>query len=113
MAIAVQRAEAERKRRQEEQQAREQERATLRKAIEEEEAKMAQLKQWMENWEASERIRRFTAAYSEWAASQPAEEQPRRLEWIAWAKSQAARLDPFVRDKPKSVLDRKNDIRGW
>jgi hypothetical protein len=95
MAIAIQRADEERKRRQEEQQAREQERATLRKEIEEEEAKMAQLNQWMENWEAAERIRRFAAAYSEWTASLPAEEQPRRLEWIERARSQAARLDPF------------------
>jgi len=113
MAIATQRADQERKRRQEEEQAREQERATLRKMIEEEEAKMAELNQWMENWEAAERIRRFTAAYTAWAASRPAEEQPRRLAWIEWAKSQAARLDPFVRDKPKSVLDRKNELRGW
>jgi len=63
-----------------EQQAREQERATLRKMIEAEEAKMAELKQGMESWEAAERIRRFTAAYADWAAARPAEEQPRRLE---------------------------------
>ncbi len=113
MAIAIQRADEERKRRQEEQQAREQERATLRKMIEEEEAKMAELNQFVENWEEAERIRRFTAAYTDWAGSRPAEEQPRRLAWIEWAKSQAARLDPFVRDKPKSVLDRKNELRGW
>lgn len=112
-AIATNRAEEERKHRQEEQQARERERATLRKAIEEEEAKMAQLNEWMNNWEAAERIRRFTDAYSKWASTLPAEEQPRRLKWIEWANFQATRLDPFVADKPKSVLDRKNELRGW
>ena len=78
MAIAKQPADEERKRRQEEEQAREQERATLRKMIEEEEAKMAELNRWMENWEEAERIRRLTAAYTDWAASRPAEEQPKR-----------------------------------
>jgi hypothetical protein len=112
MAIAIQRAYEERKRLQEEQEARDLERATLRKMIEEEEAKVAELTQCMEGWEEAERIRRFTAAYTYWAASRPAEEQPRRLAWIEWARCQAARLDPFVRDKPKSVLDRKNELRG-
>lgn len=113
VAIATRRAEEESKRRQEEEQAKSRERATLRKSIEAEEAKMAQLKQWMDSWEAAERIRRFAAAYSEWAASRPPEEQPRRKEWIEWAKNQAARLDPFVLDKPKSVLDRKDELRGY
>lgn len=67
----------------------------------------------MDEWEAAERIRRFTAAYAEWAASQPAEEQARRNEWIEWANNQAARLDPFVDDKPESVLDRKEELPRW
>lgn len=112
-AVAIQREENERQRRQEEQQRQEQERATLRKQIEEEVAKLANLNQWMNGWEEAERIRRFVAAYAEQTQSRPADSQPRHREWIDWAKKQADRLDPFVLDRPSSVLDRKSEFRGW
>ncbi len=85
----------------------------LRKQIEEEEAKLAQLNQWIKGWEEAERIRRFITAYAEHTQSRPADSQPRHREWIDWAKIQADRLDPFVLDRPTSVLDQKNELRGW
>jgi len=30
-----------------------------------------------------------------------------------WANQQADRVDPFVSEKPVSVLDRKHELRGW
>jgi hypothetical protein len=56
-----------------EQQQRERERAELRKQIEAEEAKVAQLDQWAKGWEEAERLRRFISAYAEKAKAWSAE----------------------------------------
>jgi hypothetical protein len=112
-AVAIKREKEESQMRHEEEQKREQKRATLRKQIEDEEEKLAQLKQWLEGWEEAERILRFITAYAEQTKSCPADSQPEHRAWIEWAKKQADRLDPFVLERPASVLDQKNELRGW
>jgi hypothetical protein len=112
-AIVLRRDEEEKKRRELEQQQRERERAELRKQIEAEEAKVAQLGQWAKGWEEAERLRRFISAYAEKAKAWPADSQPKHKAWIEWATREADRHDPFVKDKPPSVLDRKQELRGW
>ena len=42
-----------------------------------------------------------------------AEKQPKYKAWIGWPTQQADRADPFVSEKPPSVLDRKNELRRW
>ena len=32
---------------------------------------------------------------------------------VEWAKKQADRLDPFVLERPASILDGKDESRGW
>jgi hypothetical protein len=112
-AIVLRRDEEEKNRRELEQQQRERERAELRKQIEAEEAKVAQLDQWSKGWEEAERLRRFIAAYAEKAQTWPPDSQPKHKAWIEWATREADRHDPFVKDKPASVLDRKHELRGW
>jgi hypothetical protein len=112
-AIVLRRDEEEKNRRELEQQQRERERAELRKQIEAEEAKVAQLDQWSKGWEEAERLRRFIAAYAEKAQTWPPDSQPKHKAWIEWATREADRHDPFVKDKPTSVLDRKHELRGW
>lgn len=85
----------------------------LRKDIEEEEKKLEQFKRWLENWERAEQMRQFIAAYSEKSRSWPSEKQLKSREWIEWATRQADRVDPFVSDKPPSVLDRKPEVQRW
>jgi hypothetical protein len=58
-------------------------------------------------------MRRFISAYAEKSQSWPAEEQQHYKAWIEWATKQAARLDPFIREKPVSVLDRKGELKPW
>jgi len=59
-------------------------------------------------------MRRFIALYAEKSESWPAEKQPKYREWIEWAHRQADRLDPFILEKPPSVLDRKHELgRQW
>jgi hypothetical protein len=48
----------------------------------------------------------YTRAAAGWAA----EKQSHYKEWIAWANQQADRVDPFVCEKPVSVLDRKHEV---
>ena len=68
-AIVLRRDDEEKNRRELERQQREPERAELRKQIEAEEAKVAQLDQWAKGWEEAERLRRFISAYAEKAES--------------------------------------------
>lgn len=112
-AVALRRQEEARKRREADEQKRVQERAQLQKDIQEEEKKLEQFNKWVDEWESAERLRRFIAAYVEKSSSWSAEKQPQYKAWIDWATRQADRIDPFVAEKPKSVLDRKHEVRGW
>lgn len=112
-AVALRRQEEERQQREANEQKREQERAQLQKDIQEEEKKLEQFNKWVDEWERAERLRRFINAYAEKSRSWSAEKQPRYKEWIEWATRQADRIDPFVAEKPTSVLDRKHELRGW
>jgi hypothetical protein len=113
IAVALRRKEEERKRREAEEQKRERQREKLQKDIEEEEKKLNQFKTWIDEWERAERMRRFIAAYAKKTRSWSAEKQPKRKAWIDWATQQADRADPFVSEKPPSVLDRKREVRSW
>jgi len=110
MGVVLRQKEEERKRRELEEQERAQELARLRKEIEEEEKKLEQFNKWVENWERAEQMRRFIAAYAEKTQSRAAEEQPKYRQWVEWATRQADRLDPFVQERPASVLDRKHEL---
>jgi hypothetical protein len=112
-AIAQRRQEEERKKREAEQQKRAQERAQLRKEIEEEEKKLEQFNKWVDLWERAERLRRFISAYAEKTHGWSAEKQPHYKAWIEWATRQADRIDPFVLERPASVLDRKHELNSW
>lgn len=112
-AVVVRREEEERKKREAEQQKRAQERAQLQKDIQEEEKKLEQFNQWVDLWERAERLRRFISAYAEKSRSWSAEKQPQYRVWIEWATKQADRIDPFVSEKPASVLDRKHELAAW
>jgi len=111
IAVSLRQKEEGRKRQELEQQKRAQQLARLQKDIEEEEKKVREFNGWIENWERAERMRRFISAYAEKSRSRPAEEQPRTREWIEWAGREADRLDPFVSEKPPSILDRKHELR--
>jgi predicted RNase H-like nuclease (RuvC/YqgF family) len=112
-AIVLRRQEEARKQREADERRRAQEANQLRQDIQEEEKKLEQLNKWIENWERAERLRRFIAAYAEKTRSRSAEKQPEYQAWIAWATRQADRLDPFVLEKPASVLDRKQLLSRW
>lgn len=112
-AVAQRRREEKRKRDEAEQQQRAEEAVHLRKAIEQEEEKLKQLNRWMDEWEGAERMRRFIAAYAEKTSSWTGEKQSKYKAWIEWATRQADRIDPFVSEKPTSVLDRKHELRRW
>ena len=111
--VALRRQEEERKRREAEQQKRAQERAQLAKDIQEEEKKMEQFNKWVDEWERAERLRRFISAYKEKSRFWRPEKQPQHDAWIKWATQQADRIDPFVSEKPVSVLDRKGELNLW
>ena len=112
-AVALRRQEEERKQREAEQQKLAHERAKLLKDIQEEEKKLEQFNVWVDEWQRAERLRRFIAAYTEKSQSWSAENQPRYNAWIKWATRQADRIDPFVFEKPASVLDRKGELSSW
>lgn len=113
IAVALRRKEEERKRREAEEQKRARERAQLQEEIQEEEKKLKQLNTWIDEWESAERMRRFIAVYAKKTSSWIAEKQPKRKAWIEWATRQADRIDPFVSEKPASVLDRKRELSPW
>lgn len=112
-AVAIRRQEDERKQCEAERDRRAREAEQLRKDIQEEERNLEQLHQWVESWEHAERLRRFIAVYAEKSPSWPAEKQAKYKAWVEWATKQADRLDPFVSEKPASVLDRKHELGGW
>jgi hypothetical protein len=112
-AVALRRQEEERKTRETEKQKRAQERAQLQKDIQEDEKKLEQFNKWVDLWERAERLRRFISAYAEKTRSWSAEKQPHYKAWIEWATEQADRIDPFVSEKPASVLDRKHELTAW
>ena len=74
---------------------------------------MEQFNTWVDLWERAERLRRFISAYAEKTRSWSAEKQPHYTAWIEWATKQADRIDPFVPEKPASVLDRKHELNSW
>jgi len=112
-AVALRRQEEERKQREAEEQKRAKERAQLQKDVQEEEKKLEQFNKWVEEWERAERLRRFIAAYAEKSHSWASDKQTQYKAWVEWATRQADRIDPFVAEKPPSVLDRKHELRGW
>ena len=112
-AVVLRREEEELKQRELERQKRAEEMVKLREQVEAEEKKMEQFNQWVDGWERAERLRRFIATYAEKTSRWSAERQPHYKEWIEWANRQADRIDPFVSEKPVSVLDRKHELRGW
>jgi hypothetical protein len=112
-AVVLRRQEEARKQREADERRRAQEANQLRQDIQEEEKKLEQFNKWVDNWERAERMRRFIAAYAEKTRSRSAEKQPEYQAWIAWATRQADRLDPFVLEKPTSVLDRKQELSRW
>ncbi len=112
-AVALRRQEEDRKKHEAEEQKRRHERAQLQKDIQEEERKLEQFNNWVDLWERAERLRRFISAYAEKTRSWSTEEQPHYKAWIEWATKQADRLDPFVAEKPASVLDRKGELNPW
>lgn len=89
------------------------EREQLRKDIQEEEKKLEQFKEWVDEWKRAERLRRFIAAYVEKSRSWSPEKQPQHKAWIEWAIRQADRIDPFISEKPAWVLDRKGELSRW
>ena len=112
-AVALRRQEEDRKKREAEERKRVQERVQLQKDIQEEERKLEQFNKWVDLWERAEHLRRFISAYAEKSHSWPAEKQPHYEAWIEWVTKQADRLDPFVSEKPASVLDRKGELNPW
>lgn len=112
-AIAQRRREEKRKRDEAEKERRERERTQLQKDIQEEEEKLKEFDHWMDAWERAERMRKFITVYAEKSSSWSAEKQPKYKAWIEWATQQADRADPFVSEKPPSVLDRKNELSRW
>ena len=112
-AVVLRRQAEEEKRREHERQKRAEEAIQLRKDIQEEEKKLEQFNKWVDDWERAERLRRFIAVYAEKSHSWPAEKQAEHKAWIDWAQKQADRVDPFVSQKPASVLDRKRELSWW
>jgi hypothetical protein len=53
---------------------------------------------------------KLIAVYAEKSQSWSAEKQPQYNAWIEWATRQADRLDPFISEKPPSVLDRRREL---
>jgi hypothetical protein len=112
-AIAQRRREEKRKRDEAEKEKRARERAQLQKDVQEEEEQIKKFDDWMEAWERAERMRKFITAYAEKSNSWSAEKQPKYKAWIEWATQQADRVDPFILEKPASVLDRKHELSRW
>lgn len=113
-AVSLRRQDEERKQQEAEREKKAREREQLRKDIEEEERKLQHLNESLDAWDRAERMRRFIALYAEKAVGWPEEKQADSKAWIAWALEQADRMDPFVVEKPQSVLDHKQEVaRSW
>jgi hypothetical protein len=90
------------------------ERAALAETIQEEEKRVEELKRWTENWAQAARMRKFVSALEEsWKGRgqdlAPGTDRGRR---ILWMRQQADRLDPLVVEKPASILDRQQELKG-
>jgi hypothetical protein len=109
-AVALRRQDEERKREEADRERRAREHEQLRKHIEQEEKKLAHLNESVQGWHQAELIRRFISAYAERIPEWPIEKQDDSKNWMAWALEQADRMDPFVLEKPRSVLDRKQEV---
>ena len=84
----------------------------LRREIEQEEKKVAQLDAWVTAWLRAGQMRDFIVALEKLWAEQgldlsPSAEKGQR---ITWMKQQADRLDPMVPEKPPSILDRIREL---
>ncbi len=112
-AVAQRRREEKRKRDEAEKDRRARERAQLQTDVQQEEEKLKEFDDRMDAWERAERMRSFIAAYAEKSSAWSVEKQPKYKAWIEWATQQADRADPFVSEKPPSVLDRKNELSRW
>ena len=112
-AVAQRRREEKHKRDEAEKDRRARERAQLQKDVQQEEEKLKEFDDWMDAWERAERMRSFIAAYAEKSSLWSVEKQPKYKAWIEWATRQADRADPFISEKPPSVLDRKNELSRW
>ena len=112
-AVAQRRREEKRKRDEAEKDRRARERVQLQKDVQQEEEKLKEFDDWMDAWERAERMRSFIAAYAEKSSLWSVEKQPKYKAWIEWATRQADRADPFISEKPPSVLDRKNELSRW
>lgn len=113
-AISLRRIDDERKREEAERERRAREREQLRKDIDQEEKKLAHLNESVHGWHQAELIRGFAAAYAKKIPDWPTDKQDAAKDWISWALEQADRMDPFVAEKPSSVLDRKHEAaRSW
>lgn len=71
------------------------------KKIQTEEKRIKALRRDAVAWHRAERLRRYIAAVRESSAKD--------TEWIAWAESQADRLDP-LKESPKSIVDDKDEV---
>jgi hypothetical protein len=109
-AVSLRRQDEERKRQEADRARMAREREQLRKEIEEEEKKLEHLNECVRAWDHAERMRRYIAVYTEKIADWPTEKQAASKAWIAWALEQADRMDPLVVEKPRSVLDRKQEV---
>ena len=96
-------------------QQRERERLTLADQIREEENKVKQLDEWVDGWFRAKQLREFVSELEKIWSNEGHDLSPNGSsgQRIAWMKQQADRLDPFVADKPSSVLDRKGELKGW
>lgn len=111
-AVIFRQREDERKQHQLKQQERAQELAQLREDIEEEEKKLKEFNDWIENWERAERMRRLITVYAEKSRAWPAEKHRNTASGSSGPLGRQTGLNPFVSERPASVLDRKQEL-GW
>jgi hypothetical protein len=105
---------AERKKREEEELAKEKKIEEVMqelRRIEAEEKKIRTLKKEAVLWLRAERIRKYIAAARE-AAQKKSDESERGkvLEWAKWAEQQADRIDP-LKENPASIVDNKAEVQ--
>lgn len=75
---------------------------------------MKDLETWVTNWKRAQEMREFISALERiWEQAghdlSPHAEKGKR---IGWMRQQADRLDPML-PNPASILDRKNELKGW
>ena len=86
----------------------------LSNEVRKEEEQVKDLEGWVTAWSGAREIREFVAALEAlWVSGgediSPSSPHGQRLSWM---RQQAERLDPLV-ERPKSVLDRKHELRYW